>query len=190
MPVRILPCMNRSWKPYSLQAVGPVTVAKGSGHFPRVMGPLLFIMALALIALSGCKSPPAPPPSITRVSGSVVASQGLNPSVSQRPSPLLMRIYELRSMSAFNQADFMSLYRGDVNALGPDLVAKEEFFLQPGESRPMLKVLAPETRFLGVVAIYRDLEKATWRTVVHIQPAKAQSLLIRADDLAVSAIVH
>jgi type VI secretion system protein VasD len=183
--------MNRSWKPHSPEAVASRAVADRCSLPPRLFGSLLLIMALGLAALGGCKSAPAPsPPSMTRVAGSVVASEGLNRSVSQRPSPLSMRVYELRSMAAFNQADFMSLYRSDVSALGLDLVAKEEFVLQPGESRPVLKVLAPETRFLGVVAIYRDLEKATWRTVVHIQPAKSQSLLIRADDLAVSAIVH
>ena len=75
-------------------------------------------------------------PKATTVNGSIEAAAGLNPSVTQRPSPLMIRIYELKSAAAFNQADFMSLYQSDQVTLGADLLAKEEMMLQPGESRP------------------------------------------------------
>ena len=65
--------------------------------------------------------------------------------------------------------------------------AREEIMLAPGETRPYKKTLAPETRFVGIVAAYRNLERATWRTIVPVQPGKAQRLTIRADSLAVSA---
>lgn len=150
---------------------------------------LTLVTALLSLLLAGCKSPP-PPPQPTRVIGSIDASQGLNPSQSQRPSPAVMRVYELKSATAFNQADFMALYRSDSTALGAELVGKEELVLQPGETRPLAKVLAAETRFIGVVVFYRDLEKATWRTLVPVQPAKTQTLRIRADSLMVSATVQ
>jgi len=135
-----------------------------------------------LIALAGCSSAPK----VTSVSGNVVAATDLNPSVSQRPSPLLLRIYELRSAAAFNQADFMALYQGDAAALGAELVAREELTVQPGESRPLNKPLNADTRFVGVFAAYRNLEKARWRAVLPVQPGQAQKLTIRADALAVS----
>lgn len=126
----------------------------------------------------------------TSVGGNIVAAAGLNPSVSQRPSPLLLRVYELRSPTSFNQAEFMALYQADQATLGPDLVARDEFTLQPGETRPLKKQLGPDTRFLGVVAVYRDLEHARWRAVVPVQPNKAQKIAIRAEALAVSASVQ
>jgi type VI secretion system protein VasD len=139
--------------------------------------------ALGAAALSGCKSAP----SATPVSGSVQGASELNRSVNQRASPLLLRVYELKSETAFNKADFMALYQSDQATLGADLVAREEFMLAPGEIRPYKKTLAPETRFVGVVAAYRDLERSTWRTIAPIPKAgKAQKLLIRADSLAVS----
>jgi len=143
--------------------------------------------ALVIGPLGGCKT--APPP-VASVSGSITAVAGLNPSVTQRPSPLRLRLYELKSPTAFNQADFMALYQSDQATLGPDLVAREEMMLQPGEARPYAKQLAPDTRFIGVVAFYRDLERATWRVVVPVQAGKAQTLQIRADSLAVSAAVQ
>ena len=80
----------------------------------------------------------------TRVEGRISAAAGLNPSVSQRPSPLILRVYELRSTTAFTQADFMALYQGDQAALGGDLVAREEYTLEPGSSQPYRKQLGAE----------------------------------------------
>ncbi len=151
----------------------------------RVTGRAVFGLLIGLAALSGCKSLPEPTP----VSGVIQAAADLNPSVSQRPSPLLLRVYELKSPTTFNQADFMALYQADQATLSADLVAREEIMLTPGENRPYKKSLAPETRFIGIVAAYRNLERATWRTVIPVQAGKAMKLSIRADSLAVSAVV-
>ncbi|MDQ2778250.1 MAG: type VI secretion system lipoprotein TssJ [Pseudomonadota bacterium] len=126
----------------------------------------------------------------TTVEGNVIAAKDLNPSVSQRPSPLTLRIYELKSDTAFNRADFMSLYQSDQASLGADVLVREEFVVQPGETRPYKKTLNPDTRFIAVFGAYRDLERARWRTVVPVQPGKAQTLTVRADALGVSAQVQ
>jgi len=138
--------------------------------------------SVILVTVAGCSSAPK----VTSVSGNVVAATDLNPSVSQRPSPLLLRIYELKSAAAFNQADFMALYQGDSAALGAEMVAREELTVQPGESRPLNRPLNADTRFVGVFAAYRNLEKARWRAVLPVQPGRAQKLTIRAEALAVS----
>jgi type VI secretion system protein VasD len=146
----------------------------------------LAALGVALV-LSACGSkPPAKPASVT---GTVQASAQINPSASKRPSPLLIRIYELKSAANFNAADFMSLYQRDQGELGADLLAKEEFVLNPGESKTFAKTLAPDTRFLGVVAAYRDLEHAKWRTVVAVQPNQPQKVTVTAGELAVEAAI-
>lgn len=157
------------------------------GHAPtrRRAGLQLAAVGCGLLLL-GCGTP-APKP--TRVEASIVAAGDLNPSVNDRPSPVLLRVYELRSQTAFNQADFMTLYQSDQASLAADLVAREEMMLQPGEKRSLNKQLAPDTRFIGVVAAYRDLERAIWRAVVPVTPGQQQSLTVRADRLAVSATV-
>lgn len=156
-----------------------------SGWAPRQYAA---VMALVVLAVAGCASklvvlPPA------SVAGSITAAAALNPSASQRPSPLLLRVYELRGATAFNQAEFMALYQADQATLGAELLARDELTLQPGESRPYARQLHADTRFIGVVGVYRDLEHARWRAIVPVQPARAQKLTIRADSLAVSATV-
>lgn len=147
----------------------------------RVGFGLLLVWAVAACGTS------APKP--TRVEGAIAAAAGLNPSVNDRPSPLLLRIYELRSPTAFNQADFMALYEADQATLAADLVLREELMLQPGESRPFNKQLAAETRYIGVVAAYRNLERATWRAVVPVTLHRTQRFNVRADSLVLSATI-
>lgn len=141
-------------------------------------------LALAC-CLVACGAPKPPPP--TELSGTLTASADVNPSVSHRPSPLLVRIYELKAATAFNKADFISLYQRDQAELGAEMVAREEVILNPGDSRPIDKVAAPETRFVGVFAAYRDLDHAQWRSVLAIQPGQKQRITISARELGVSA---
>ncbi|MDQ6638807.1 MAG: type VI secretion system lipoprotein TssJ [Pseudomonadota bacterium] len=141
-------------------------------------------LSVALL-FSACAGAPKP----ASVTGTIQASAQVNPSASKRPSPLLVRIYELKSAATFNGADFMSLYQRDQAELAADLLAKEEFVLSPGETKTFAKTLAPDTRFLGVVAAYRDVEHAKWRSVVAIQPGQAQKVTVRAGELAVEAAI-
>lgn len=139
----------------------------------------------AMLVLAGCASAPKP----AQVAGTIEASTQLNPSASKRPSPVLVRVYELKSAASFNSADFMSLYERDQQALSTDLLGRDEYLVAPGESKKFNKTLAPDTRFIGVVAAFRDLERSRWRSVVAIQPGQKQQLLIRAAELSVDASI-
>ncbi|MEO8923924.1 MAG: type VI secretion system lipoprotein TssJ [Caldimonas sp.] len=154
----------------------------------KIFGLHPFVALGAAFLMSGCSSPPKPPMP-TLVVGSIQASAQINPSVSGRPSPLLLRVYELKTAASFNAADFMSLYQRDQAELGAGLVGKEEYTLEPGETKSFTKTLSPDTRFLGVVAAYRDLEHAKWRSIVAVQLEQTQHVTIRAGALAVEATV-
>lgn len=149
----------------------------------RTLGALA-LAAILLALVAGCGGPPKIPP--TTVAGSVAAAPGVNPSVSGRPSPLLLRIYELKAPTAFTAADFVSLYQRDQAELGTELVGREELTLAPGASVPFNRTLASETRFIGVFAAYRDLEHARWRAVLPVHTGKAHRLTIRAEALALT----
>ena len=145
--------------------------------------PKLAAAAGIALALLACASAPKP----AQVAGTIQASAQVNPSTSKRPSPVLVRVYELKTAAAFNSADFMSLYQRDKAELGADLLGKEEFVLAPGESKSFAKTLSPDTRFLGVLAAYRDVEHAKWRSIVPVQPGQMHTVVIHANELAVEA---
>ena len=81
----------------------------------KTFGHPLAALGVALL-LSACAAKPPPKPA--SVTGTVEASAQVNPSASKRPSPLLIRIYELKSVATFNAADFMSLYQRDQAEIG------------------------------------------------------------------------
>ena len=155
------------------------------GSCRRSIGAAVVVAAFAVAFLAGCASAPKP----TEITGVLQASANVNPSVSKRPSPLLVRVYELKATTAFNSADFVSLYQRDQAELGAELVAREEFILNPGDSKPMAKTAAPETRFIGVLGAFRDLDHAKWRSVVPLQLGQKQRIVISAEELSITATV-
>ena len=139
--------------------------------------------AVAAIVLSACASPPKP----TQVSASLEAGANVNPDVRKRASPLVVRVYELRSAAAFEAADFVSLYERDQVTLAAEMGAREEFVLRPGDSKVWEKTTAPDTKYIGVFAAFRDIEHARWKSLVEVKAATKNVISIRADNIAVEA---
>jgi len=101
----------------------------------------------------------------------------------------VVRVYELKSVSAFNNADFFSLFDKDSETLGGDLVGREEYDMRPDETRPYRRQLQPETKFVGVVAAFRDLEKSQWRQAVAVPSKRRVDLTIGIEAQAVTMTV-
>ncbi|RLW55513.1 MAG: type VI secretion system-associated lipoprotein [gamma proteobacterium symbiont of Stewartia floridana] len=122
---------------------------------------LLVIGLVTIIIASGCSS-------VSSVKASLNADKGVNPDINGRPSPIVARIYELKSLSVFNNADFFNLFEQDVALLGDEMLMRDELHFQPGESKLLERELQPDTRYLGVIGAYRDIENATWRRTIEI----------------------
>lgn len=141
-----------------------------SGTFRLPVRQFLLAFACALLA-AACASPP-PKPVITKVEGKVAASDKVNPDSKGRPSPVVLRLYELKSLAAFSSADFFSLWENDQAALGAELAAREEIHLKPGEQVDFSRTVQPGVTHLGAVVAYRDLEHAVWRGMVPLPLGK------------------
>jgi type VI secretion system protein VasD len=140
------------------------------------------------LALAGCESVPIPfmKPDPTVIEAKAEASAQVNPDARKRPSPVVVRVYELKSRTQFDATDFISLFERDKDVLGGDLVARDEFVMRPGESKDIKKQPAPETKFLAVLVGFRDLEKSRSRAVIAVEPNKTNRWLIKIDPLAVA----
>jgi type VI secretion system protein VasD len=144
-------------------------------------------------ALSGCgmlsKAPPAAPaPAAARPGAlaiNIAASAGINPNANNRPSPVVVRLYELKASAQFESADFLSLFDKDQATLGADVVTRDEFVLAPGEKKAIAKPLSADTKFIGVLAAFRDLERARWRAVAAVLPNKNNVIAINLDGISV-----
>jgi type VI secretion system protein VasD len=141
---------------------------------------------LAGAALSGCSMFGMAGPAT--LNANVVASAQVNPDARKRASPVMVRVFELKSSTVFDQADFVSLFEKEQAVLGADLLARDEFVLRPGEARSITKPLSPDTKFIGVMVAYREIERARWRALVPVAAGKKNVMRIELDEIAVQAL--
>lgn len=165
-----------------------MTIAIDATFGPRART-LRAVACAAFALLTACASPPPPPPKPTIVAASLQATVKANPDAHRRPSPVVVRIYELKSSAAFDAADFLSLYERDQATLGAEMGAREEFMLRPGDTQPWEKTVGSEVRFIGVIAAFRDIERARWKTLIPVTANARNQMTIRADDITVSGSV-
>jgi type VI secretion system VasD/TssJ family lipoprotein len=94
-----------------------------------------------------------------------------NPDATGRPSPVMIQMYELRSDLLFKQAEMLPLFSDPVGALGADLVAYDEMTILPGQAYVLEYEPTPETKFVGVMASFRQsAAKGPWKVIVPINP--------------------
>jgi type VI secretion system protein VasD len=117
----------------------------------------------AVLSLSACASHSSNERVQTRALLS--AAQDVNPDLNGRPSPVVVRIYQLRGDAEFSKADFMGLFVREKEVLGGNLIDVEEFDLHPGESLETRLPMARDTRYIAAAAGFRDIGNAQWRTL-------------------------
>ncbi len=137
--------------------------------------------ALVLTGLFACASKPPPPPPPTILQTTINVLPNVNPDARGRSSPVVFRFYELESLAAFTSADFFALLEKDKEVLGAELVAREEFQLTPGDQKKFERKVQPETRYVGAIAAFRDLERAQWRATMAVVPNRTSTIEIKLD---------
>lgn len=156
---------------------------------------IIWLMSL-LAPLYGCGSPapkddPPQPDSVptaapeardrpvSAINIRIVTGTGTNPDGAGRPSPLLLRLYELKDVSKFDATDFFDLYEHGQEVLGTTLLRSDEIMLTPGTQTAIALTPQPDMRFLGVFAAFRDLGSAQWRGTAPIEAGKTTGVEIR-----------
>lgn len=129
----------------------------------------------ATLMLGACGGGGAPKPALMR--GVVNAQPNVNPDRQGRPSPVVVRLYMLNSLAAFEAADYFALDLKDKETLAAELIEREEFRMKPGERVTVERKLKPEVRYVAVTAAFRDLERAQWRSSVEVPWPKKGKLM-------------
>lgn len=148
------------------------------------------LMAASVLGLAGCAKDSIPfmKPDPTVIDAQVVASLQANPDARKRPSPVMVRIYELKARNQFDAADFISLFERDKDLLGSELVVRDEFVLRPGETKELKRQPQADTKFLAVLVGFRDLEKARSRAVAAVAPHTTNRWVIKIEPLSVAIL--
>lgn len=95
----------------------------------------------------------------------------INPDDSKTPSPLFIRMYELKSPKMFKKANFIDLFERDSEALGADMINKQKLKrLKPGEGREESFVLSNETRYVGLYAEFLQYKNSAYKVIIPVVP--------------------
>ena len=143
--------------------------------------PKLWLFATILL-LTACASNPRP----TVVVMYIQAAADLNPSAGGQATPVRGRLYELKSGAAFGRADYFSLVDAASTTLSTDLVAQDELLIQPGQQLTLERTLDEQSRLLGLVVSYRELDSAVWRQLVSIPSNETTPLTVSLTARAIS----
>ncbi len=111
-------------------------------------------------------------------------SKNVNPDTSDRPSPVVMKIFDLSSITIFDTQDFFSLYETPEKLLGTDLLKKDELELQPNSVQEYKMSLNRNTRYVGVVVAYRNIDQARWRAVIEVDPTGYDDIDVNVEAIA------
>ena len=146
---------------------------------------LLTIAALVAGCASKPPAPPPPPPPVQMSLSVHLAADG-NPDGEGRGSPVVVRVYQLRTDDAFKNLDMDALYYRDKEALAADLVNRDEWTLRPGETRESKWQVASEVRVLAVVGALRSYRNVPWRISVAVPPATNPASAVRSTAVEIA----
>ncbi len=140
----------------------------------KISSNLTGTLIITILLLVGCASAPKPPVATMSLNVQENINQYTNETSTPEARPVVIRVFELNSLAAFNTADFFSIFDNHSEALGSELLNSEEFQLSPGRKLKFNRTLQLDTRYVGVVAAFRDIENAHWRAATTI-PANEQA---------------
>lgn len=140
---------------------------------------------VAGLLLCGCASRPEPPPEPLVVSARAIAAADVNPDAAGRASPVLVRLYLLRSEAAFAGADFGALYADERSVLGAALLERHELLLAPGSEQALRLPLPPGTVCIGAIAAFRDVRSARWRARIDAPQQSTGELRVQVGAAAI-----
>ena len=152
--------------------------------FPVLAPARALVLGCALV-LAACATSRADDPPV-RTKTYLQAEPDLNPDATGRASPVVVRVFELKSDAEFVAADFFALYERERDALGSSLLSRQEYVLKPGERRELWLPVPRNAAYIGVVAAFRDIRTARWRTVARA-PHKGISDTFSRDTVRILA---
>lgn len=136
--------------------------------------------SLIVVGLTGCGGAPKPTP--TKIA--INADAAVNPGEDGQASPVVVRVYELKSIKAFNNASYFDFDK-EAETLGADLIKSSEYELVPGSSKEYKSDISSEATYVGVVASFRNIQSAQWRDSIELKKSKKNKFIIYVTGLAV-----
>jgi type VI secretion system protein VasD len=143
----------------------------------------LLLLPAALL-LARCGGPAPKPPAVLTLT--MAGGSDQNPDPSGNPAPLKVMVYQLGATGKFESSDWTALTEQEVPTLGQDeTAAAQPFVIGPGETQTKTFEMKSGTQAIGIVALYRDIDHATWRADAPVADSGPTKLTLTISKLAV-----
>ncbi len=125
----------------------------------------ILLFALVLVSCSSSKSGVGSALNLdTDLKINFIVDSNINPDENKRPSPVFVRLYELKSAAVFAKADFIDLYERDTATLGGDYLNKQILKpLVPGSKRTDSFVLKSGATQIGLYVEFSQYRGAVYK---------------------------
>lgn len=126
-------------------------------------------LVLCAVLLSACASKPASYPI------RAAADPVINRDETGNPLSVVVRIYQLRDRKAFSALNFDGLTSGrsDTELFGNELIERSEVIVVPGQQVLAATNLTPETRYIGLVGMFRQPDIDSWRYLIAAEAVRS-----------------
>ena len=130
------------------------------------MGAASTVAQVANFALSAAGiTKPADPNATTDTPLKIQASNDLNTDHHNRPFSVVVRVYQLKQSSAFQQAFYTIFLDADKEktAFGADVISVKEVTLIPGQTFVNTEKVSATADYIGIVALFHAPASARWK---------------------------
>ncbi|MCJ8318838.1 MAG: type VI secretion system lipoprotein TssJ [Colwellia sp.] len=146
---------------------------------------LLLLLALSMSACSVFSSTEPEPVELKMI---LQASDNINPSDVSNANPVVVNLYQLKSIDAFQSAQILDLFEKDISVLADDLVKRQTLAsVLPLEKRVTTLAVAQGTKFLAVFVQFSNYSQAKTRAWIEIKDVEdIEHVTISIDSLTVN----
>lgn len=153
------------------------------------MGLSLGFLALAATGcgiFGGGKSAAAGADDGRKISLVLSADAKLNTCGDGPANALGVRVYQLGGDRGISGAPQAALWESDEKELGPELLDKQEFFLDPGSKQPVTLRLKPQARAVAVIGNFCRSKGTCWKWVQPVEGMRSE-IVLRFGETCVQA---
>ncbi len=126
----------------------------------------LLVASGVLFGLGCASAPPKASACALPTKMRLEATDQINLDSAGEALPTVVRVYQLKEIVRVEESDFAAIWETPKETLGPDLVQVQEFTLFPSQTQAVEVSLAPETKFVVGVAIFRRPTGRQWRSII------------------------
>jgi type VI secretion system protein VasD len=138
------------------------------------------LLGIIAVLATRCSSPP--PPAVLTLTA--IGSADQNPNPKGEPSPVEVRLFQLKSPAKFERSDYAALIDNERNTLGSEGKSAEAFVLHLGETRTVTLDLDKGVRFIGAAVLFSKIDETPkWRAVSPVAESGPSKLTLKINGL-------